>query len=146
MHSKWIIWSTKSLAIIFLIVLKSSIKLVLKAKASLSLTLILTLVWTWLVTWGPAIFLHKILASFIAQDGTHSGNEAAYWVFFTTQYVGSSLVYCISSQSCNENNFFMGFFPSASIYLCFNNQYESLQLSKKNGFTILRFKIEDQDV
>lgn len=37
-------------------------------------------------------------------------------ISFTTQYVVSSLVYCISSQSCNENNCFMGFFPSASIY------------------------------
>lgn len=52
-------------------------------------------------------------------------------ISFTTQYVVSSLVYCISSQSCNENNCFMGFFPSASIYLRSNNQYESLQLSKK---------------
>lgn len=56
------------------------------------------------------IFLQKILALFIAQDGICTGNVAAYSVTFTCVQLQGLSYYCIQSQPCNENNCFMAFF------------------------------------
>lgn len=49
------------------------------------------------------IFLQKILALFIAQDGICT-------VTFTCVQLQGLSYYCIQSQPCNENNCFMAFF------------------------------------
>lgn len=56
------------------------------------------------------IFLQKILALFIAQDGICTGNVAAYSVTFTCVQLQGLSYYCIQSQPCNENNCSIAFY------------------------------------
>lgn len=74
------------------------------------------------------IFLQKILALFIAQDGTCTGNVAAYSVTFTCVQLQGLSYYCIQSQPCNESNCFIAFFFFFNIYLHFISM--SLQLQQ----------------